>query len=295
MVRRYGWPLWLLIAVVGTALAVAPSAAAQTSGTVRGIVTDANGQPVEGATVTITGEATGRKYQSRTNRRGEFIQIGLTVGPYVLVAEKDKQASEPAKAAVRNSAPASVSLILGAAPSAAASKESTTFGEGVALSTAGKHAEAIEKFNAGIVANPACFECYNNIGYSYTQMKEYDKAEAAYKKAAELKPDNATAWNGLANIYNAQRKFDLAAEASKKATDLSGGGGVGLAAVAETPMRCTTRASSCGTAARSPTRRSSSRRPFRPIPAMPRRTISWGWRSSTKAISPAQAASSKPT
>jgi tetratricopeptide (TPR) repeat protein len=223
MVRRFGWPLWLLIAVVGTALAVAPPAAAQTSGTVRGIVTDAQGQPVEGATVTITGEATGRKYQSRTNRRGEFIQIGLTVGPYVLVAEKDKQASEPAKAAVRNSAPASVSLTLGAAPSAAAAKESTTFSEGVALSTAGKHAEAIEKFNAGIVANPGCFECYNNIGYSYAQTKEYDKAEAAYKKAAELKPDNSTAWNGLANIYNAQRKFDLAAEASKKATDLSGG------------------------------------------------------------------------
>ncbi len=229
MVRRYGWPLWLLLAVVGTALAVAPSASAQTSGTVRGIVTDANGQPVENATVTITGEATGRKYQSKTNRRGEFIQIGLTVGPYVLVAEKDKLASEPAKAAVRNSAPASVSLTLGAAPSAAASKESTTFGEGVALSTAGKHAEAIEKFNAGIVANPACFECYNNIGYSYTQMKEYDKAEAAYKQAAELKPDNATAWNGLANIYNAQRKFDLAVEASKKATDLSGGGGAASA------------------------------------------------------------------
>jgi tetratricopeptide (TPR) repeat protein len=220
-----------LIVVIGTALAVAPSAAAQTSGTVRGIVTDAQDQPVEGATVTITGEATGRKYQSRTNRRGEFIQIGLTVGPYVLVAEKDKLASEPSKATVRNAAPANVSLTLGAAPSAAASKESTTFSEGVALSTAGKHAEAIEKFNAGIVANPSCFECYNNIGYSYAQMKDYDKAEAAYKKATELKPDNSTAWNGLANIYNAQRKFDLAVEASKKATDLStnlsgpGGGG----------------------------------------------------------------------
>ena len=79
------------------------------------MVTDDKGQPVEGATVTITGEATGRKFQSRTNRRGEFIQIGLTVGPYVLVAEKDKLASEPAKAAVRNAAPASVNLVLGAA------------------------------------------------------------------------------------------------------------------------------------------------------------------------------------
>jgi len=234
MVRRYGWPLWLLAFTLGTTLAVAPSVAAQTSGTVRGQVVDANGQPVEGATVTITGEATGRKYQSRTNRRGEFIQIGLTVGPYVLIAEKDKLASEPAKAAVRNAAPATVTLFLGAAPSAAASaaasKESATFGEGVALSSAGKHAEAIEKFNAGIVANPACVECYNNIGYSYAQMKDYDKAEAAYKKATELKPDDSTAWNGLANVYNTQRKFDLAVAASQKATELSanlssGGGG----------------------------------------------------------------------
>src|SRR5262245_16704789 len=120
MVRRHAWPLWVLMGVLGVALAIAPSAAAQTSGTVRGIVTDAKGEPVEGATVTITGEATGRKYQSRTNRRGEFIQIGLTVGPYVLVAEKDKLASEPGKATVRNSAPASVNLILGSAPSAAA-------------------------------------------------------------------------------------------------------------------------------------------------------------------------------
>ena len=89
-------------------------------------------------------------------------------------------------------------------------------------------------------------------------MKDYDKAEAAYKKATELKADDATAYNGLANVYNAQRKFDLAAAASAKATELaSARRRAGGAAAA--PMRCTTRASSCGTAARSPTRRSSSR------------------------------------
>jgi tetratricopeptide (TPR) repeat protein len=68
-------------------------------------------------------------------------------------------------------------------------------------------------------------------------MKDYDKAEAAYKKAAELKPDDASAYNGLANIYNAQRKFDLAAQASAKATELStslsGGGAAGGAGGAD--------------------------------------------------------------
>lgn len=225
MVRRFGRPLGgLVILAVVTALAVASSAAAQTSGTVRGQVVDSNGQPVEGATVTITGDGTGRKYQSRTNRRGEFIQIGLTIGPYTLVAEKDKLASQPGKAAVKNSAPATVNLMLGVASAAAtaeAEKISSTFNEGVALSSSGKHLEAIEKFNLGIVSNAACFQCYNNIGFSYAQLKDYEKAETAYKKSAELKPDDATSWNGLANIYNAQRKFDLAAAASAKATELS--------------------------------------------------------------------------
>ena len=58
-----------------------------------------------------------------------------------------------------------------------------------------------------------------------TQAKKYDEAEAAYKKAIELKPDFAEAYNGLANLYNAEKKFDLAAEASKKAMELHAAAG----------------------------------------------------------------------
>ena len=60
------------------------------------------------------------------------------------------------------------------------------FEEGVALSQAGKHDEAIEKFNQAAETLPNCNDCYNNVGFSYTQKKEWDKAEAAYKKSLEL-------------------------------------------------------------------------------------------------------------
>ena len=66
------------------------------------------------------------------------------------------------------------------------------------------------------------------------QKKDYDEAEAAYKKAIEVKPNSADAYNGLANVYNAQKKFDQAAEASAKAMKLpapaAGGGGAAAAA-----------------------------------------------------------------
>ncbi len=111
------------------------------------------------------------------------------------------------------------------------------FEDGVAAGNAGRHDEAIEKFNAGVAINPKCYDCYDNIGFAHMQKKEYDKAEEAYKKAAEIKPDDAAAWNGLATVYNAQRKFDEASKASAKATELStnlsatGGAGAGADAM----------------------------------------------------------------
>ncbi len=230
MVRRFGRPTWVLIVALVAVLASSISVLAQGGGMVRGTVIDDKGQPVEGATVVIlaTG-ATSRKFEVKTNRRGEFIQIGLASGPYTLTAEKDKLGTPPSNVTVRVGAPAEVRLVLGIA-AAGATKEAAAkaeelkkaFEEGVAASNAGKHDEAIAKFNQGIALSPNCFDCYNNIGYSHTQKKEFDQAEAAYKKSTEIKPDDAAAWNGLANVYNAQRKFDLAAQAGAKATELAG-------------------------------------------------------------------------
>jgi tetratricopeptide (TPR) repeat protein len=238
MVRRInGRPSWLSVLAVVAALAVAVPVAAQSTGMVKGVVTDDKGQPVEGAKITIEmNGGTGRRYETKSDKKGQYMQIGLSSGQYKVTAEKDKLASAPANIAIRANATQDANLVLGMA-SAAASKDAAAknvelkkvFEEGVALSSAGKHAEAIEKFNAGAALNAACYDCYNNIGFSYAQMKDWDKAEAAYKKSIEIKADDAAAYNGLATVYNAQRKFDLATEAGTKATQyassLSASGG----------------------------------------------------------------------
>jgi len=205
-------------------------ALAQSTGMVKGVVSDDKGQPVDGAKVTIemTG-GTGRRFETKTNKKGEYIQIGLASGPYKVTAEKDKLASAPRTVNVRINSPQETDLVLGVA-GAATSKEALaktaelkkTFDEGVALSSAGNHDQAIEKFTAAAALSPTCNDCYNNIGFSYSQKKEWDKAEAAYKKAIELKADDAAAYNGLATVYNAQRKSDLAIEASAKASQFAG-------------------------------------------------------------------------
>jgi tetratricopeptide (TPR) repeat protein len=64
-------------------LALATFAAAQiVGGTVRGKVTDEDGQPMASAVVRFQNTDTGRKYDLKTNAKGEFIQVGMQLGTY---------------------------------------------------------------------------------------------------------------------------------------------------------------------------------------------------------------------
>jgi len=238
MVRRLnGRRPWLVACIAVVAVAIALPAAAQSTGMVRGIVKDMQGQPVEGAKVTIEADGSNRHFETKSNKKGEFIQIGLISGKYKVTAEKDKVVSNTADVSVAISRPGEANLVLGAAAAMANSKEvaaktaelKKAFEEGVTASRAGNHDDAIAKFKQAAELNPNCFDCYYNMAYSSTQKKDYESAEAAYKKAIEIKADYAEAWNGLANVYNATRKFDEAAKASAKAMELSSALGAGAA------------------------------------------------------------------
>lgn len=238
MVRRFNGRLpWLVVCAAVLTLALGSPAFAQSTGMVRGAVKDATGKPVEGAKVSIDAEASNRHFEVKSDKKGEFIQIGLPPGAYKVSAEKDKVTSPVVPVGVRIAPGNPLTLVLGggaagggpspevAAKSAAMKK---AFDEGVTASRAGNHDAAITAFQGAAELNPNCFDCYYNIGFSESSKKDYDKAEAAYKKAIELKADYGEAYNGLANIYNAQRKFDLAATASAKAIELtSSGAGAG--------------------------------------------------------------------
>ena len=221
------WKLSGLAFVVLTLLFVAAPAYAQ--GVVQGNVVDAKGQPVEGALVTIASKDSSRKFQLKTDKKGEFFQIGVPTGAYTVTVEKDKlKASRDTQAS--QGRPARVSLVL--APGAGLSEEDkakTTalqklIDEGAAAVKAGDHQTAIAKYTEVAAGIPTCSDCYDTIGRAQMALKNYAEAEAAFKKAIELKPDHADAYNGLANVYNAQKKFDLAAQASAKATELGGAG-----------------------------------------------------------------------
>ncbi len=237
-VESRGRQILTFVLPVVVALAFAVPAAAQT-GQIRGKVVDAQGQAVDGASVVIEEQNTGREWKLKSDKKGEFTQIGLRSGTYKITADKEGVGSISGNTNVQlTGKPSTPELRLvpaGVNPDAAANPEllkesaalQAAFNAGVTANAAGNYDEAIAKFNEAIGVSAKCSECYYNLGVVYAQQKKYDDAETAYKQAIEIKADYADAYNGLANVYNAQRKFDDAAAASSKAAELSGAGLLG--------------------------------------------------------------------
>jgi len=214
------------------AVSVAPALA---QSVVRGKVTDAQGMPVADATVLFEAVDANRKTQTKTDKNGDFLQVGLSSGAYKVTATKDKVGTQTKNTNVRQGPNNPLAFTLSAssgvssADKEAAAAIQASAGAAVEAMKAGRHDEAIAKFQEVIAKVPNCVDCYYNIGVSQMAKQQYTEAEASFKKAIELKPDNADAYTALANLYNSQKKFDLAAEASSNAAKYAGGGGGGNA------------------------------------------------------------------
>ena len=229
-----------MVAVVALAIASAGAAAAQNSARVFGVITDRGGQPVAGATVTLefAGGLT-RSFEVTTNEAGEFLQIGLARGPYTLTAAREGVGLNRVAIdlAVGQELEQNLTLLtveeiyrdsLSADERAAFDARNATtdaFDQGLAAARGGQLDEAVGYLRTALEATPDCAECQRNLGIVHGRMGAYAEAEAAFRAALALDPENAETYDGLAEIYNAQRRFDDAAEASAAAARLSGGGG----------------------------------------------------------------------
>jgi tetratricopeptide (TPR) repeat protein len=218
--------------VLALAVALVFSAPAFAQGIVKGKVVDEKNQPVADAKVTIAGPA--RNAETKTNNKGEYVQVGLQSGAYTVTVTKDKLIAT-AKVTVSQGTPAEANMTLVPAATAGMSPEQKAIQEAAASAIdalrAGRDDEAIAKLNDVVGKLPTCSDCYYNLGLAYTHKQQWPEAEAALKKSIELKPTNPDPYNGLANVFNAQKRFDEALAMNQKASELSastagaGGGG----------------------------------------------------------------------
>lgn len=199
------------------ALAAAP-AAAQT-GTARGKVLDEQGQPLEGAKIELDfqGGVT-RHYQTKSNKKGEFTQVGLHPGVYKVTASKEGYQGSFIETRISLGDPtylpefklANAAAAAKAATEKKADEVQGPFTQALELTKAGKFDEAEAVYKEILTKNPGIPQVHYNLGYIYGQKKDWASAEAAYKKALELRPDFSDASVALARVYQDSGQGDKA-------------------------------------------------------------------------------------
>ncbi|HUL76948.1 MAG TPA: tetratricopeptide repeat protein [Vicinamibacteria bacterium] len=196
---------------------LATPAQAQT-GTARGKVLDAQGQPIADAKVTIDfqGGIT-RKFETKTNKKGEYMQVGMQPGPYRVTASKDGYQPAAQDTRINLGDPTQVPDFklptvaqAAQAPGSPQAELRGAFQKAVELQTAGKVDEAEAAYKAILEKAPDVPEVYQNLGSVLAQKKDFTGAEAAFLKALELRPDSADVSTQLAKLYQENGHADKA-------------------------------------------------------------------------------------
>ncbi|MET0554517.1 MAG: tetratricopeptide repeat protein [Vicinamibacteria bacterium] len=200
-------------------------------GTARGKVVDDKGQPMEGVKISIEYQGgINRKNETKTNKKGEYTQVGLNPGNYKITAEKEGFQTQfvgykialgeatvipemklvPGKTGGNSAAAA-------AAADKAIAEVRAQVDAAIALVNQGKHSEA-EVIYADLAAkNPTIPQLFYNLAVVQMQQKKAAESEASFLKALEVKPDYVDAQSALVNMYLGTGQGAKAIEFTQKA------------------------------------------------------------------------------
>jgi tetratricopeptide (TPR) repeat protein len=185
------------------------------TGTARGKVLDDKGQPLEGVKISIEFQGgINRKNETKTNKKGEYTQVGLAPGNYKITAEKEgfqttfvgykislgeatvipEMKLVPGRSASGNAAAA-------AAADKAIAEIRSAVDSAIALANQGKLAEAEAVYTDLTAKHPTIPQLHYNLGVVQMQAKKAPESEASFLKALELKPDYTDVHTQLVNLY----------------------------------------------------------------------------------------------
>src|SRR5512138_2043076 len=139
--------------IVAMALLCAFASPALAQSVVRGKVTDAQGKPVPDATIEFASTDSNRKTSTKTDKNGEFLQVGLQSGGYKVTASKQGVGAQTKDAQVKQG-PSQINFAISPATAAGAPTDKAEAAAVTAAASAGidalksgKNDEAIAKFN----------------------------------------------------------------------------------------------------------------------------------------------------
>lgn len=213
------------VAVALVFLSLAPAAEAQMStgrGRLSGIVMDPEGNPIEGALVTLTHIDTGDSWELTTDSNGRWNKGAMGGGMWNIDISAEGYLPSAVSADVseyQRMKPVQVNLTPGEAPSTTAASSSSAFSEKLvnalepanALYTAQDFAGALAAYESILAQMPGEKNIHIvevSAGNAAFEKGDYGAAQAHFEAALAVDPDLPEARMGLAKIHMMQRDLD---------------------------------------------------------------------------------------
>ena len=221
-------------------------------GNIRGKVTDQEGTPLEDVLIRIEGIEVSRKYEVKTDAKGEYFHGGVSrQGTYRVIAEKEGfqrnyvEGLRPATDRRSETGLADFVLTRGAAGrlafeltdeemkaleegagdaqerAASAAQVRVHLDEGLGLYNQGQYEQALTAFNIALELDQQQPALWANLGNTYSKLDQSDRALEAYEKAIAIAPEDPTLYQNLGGIHAAMGNTDKARELYEQAVQLS--------------------------------------------------------------------------
>jgi len=199
---------------------------------VKGTVKDSSGKPMDGATVELVNVENGKKFDLKTDSKGEYQSIGISPGTYDMSLMKDGQVLDKhSKVPLFNAQdPQIVDFDLSTKAAAgtgmteeqkkqvdavkAKNETVKTLNAAIAnaktLEAAGNYDEAVTVMQQASQLDPNQDLVWFNLGDAQRGAKKYPDAIASYQKAIAIKPTAGAYHNNLADAYAKSGQVDKA-------------------------------------------------------------------------------------
>jgi tetratricopeptide (TPR) repeat protein len=187
----------LVHAVVVLSLSAVPLAAQdwKGSGRLEGRVVDADGKPVEGATVKLAHPERGGGPTIKTDKKGKWAYLGLVAGTWNVDVEAAGFATMKGRVSMPSEGarvPPIETKLEKTKPSGPPPEVLAAIQKAEDAYKAGRHDEAIAEYDKLLALRPdLSTTIHQQLGFAYIQTKEYAKALEHLRKVMEADPANA--------------------------------------------------------------------------------------------------------
>jgi tetratricopeptide (TPR) repeat protein len=194
-------------------------------GGIKGRISDSQTIPIAGVTVTIISvEYPSEQHKLTTNKKGEFIQVGLEPGFYKIRCEKEGYQSAEGQLKIPINEIIEKDFILSTVTEpmkVQEGPEKKALRQANKLFQEGKYREALAAYKEAAAQAPEDAIIQYNIGVTLMATDQVNEAIIAFKRTVEIQPENSQALKILGQIYGKMKLFDESVKFYSQAAKIS--------------------------------------------------------------------------